>query len=160
MKIFSFAILFSFLIVVFLGLYFYENQPLDETIIIEGSKIKIKRNLDGIIEILTNDSISWYKGLGYSHAMDRSVQIFMMSIAGQGRLSEFISKNENFLKIDIFMRQMGFAQDAKRSVNSLSEKAKKYLNSYSEGINFYMENHNRPFEFILAGIYPGNFKKN
>lgn len=158
MKLLSVSLFFLFFIFnVFLSIYIAQNLRYEEKVIINDSEILLKRNEHGILEIFTKDSISWYKGMGFAHAKDRTVQMILTALAGQGRLSEFLPENENLKKIDIFMRQLGLANDAKRSLNALSPKAKKYLESYAQGVNFYIDNHHRPIEFILAGIYPGKY---
>src|SRR5690606_27172930 len=67
--------------------------------------LSITRNESGvpIIQAAGFKDALW--GSGYAHAYDRSTQLLMMRILGQGRLCELLADNEESLKIDMFFRR-------------------------------------------------------
>ena len=97
-------------------------------------------------------------GLGIAHARDRSLQMEMARLAGEGRLSECLLANEETETIDIFMREMGMAYESKKEVSQLSPGVLSYLEAYSAGVNFIWERHGHPWEFKLARHKPAPWK--
>src|SRR5690606_17070287 len=97
-------------------------------------------------------------GLGIAHARDRAMQMEMARLAGEGRLSECLVANEETEAIDIFMREMGIAYEAKKEVSWLGQDASNYLEAYCSGVNFYWEHHGAPWEFKLARHKPAPWK--
>tara|TARA_R110000868_G_scaffold136049_11_gene348849 strand:+ start:8813 stop:11026 length:2214 start_codon:yes stop_codon:yes gene_type:complete len=89
-------------------------------------------------------------GLGIAHARDRSLQMEMARLAGQGRLSECLKCNEETENIDIFMREMGMSYEAKKEVSQISTLANDYLQAYADGVNYVWENEKTPWEFKLV----------
>tara|TARA_R110000868_G_scaffold154736_2_gene380947 strand:+ start:6819 stop:9032 length:2214 start_codon:yes stop_codon:yes gene_type:complete len=89
-------------------------------------------------------------GLGIAHARDRSLQMEMARLAGQGRLSECLKSDAETESIDIFMREMGMAYEAKKEVSQISTLANDYLQAYADGINYVWENEKTPWEFKLV----------
>ncbi len=93
-------------------------------------------------------------GMGMAHGRDRALQMEMARLAGEGRLSECLKANEETETIDIFMRELGMAYEAKKEVSKLSGHARAYLNAYAEGVNLAWQHHGTPWEFKLVGHQP------
>src|SRR5690606_26927253 len=74
----------------------------------------------------------------------------MARLAGEGRLSECLVANEETEPVDIFMREMGMAYEAKKEVSQISGDVKRYLEAYCDGVNFAWEKFSTPWEFKLA----------
>jgi penicillin G amidase len=123
-------------------------------ITINNSLIKISRVKGGVPKIYSDDYNGALKGLGYMHAMDRTVQMYLVKLVGEGRLSEATKATENSLKIDIFMRRQNFKRDSIETVKKFSKELNETLNSYLEGVNHYINTNYRPFEFFLADYQP------
>jgi penicillin amidase len=121
---------------------------------IKGSKIKLWRGEKGMVHMAVDDLSGFARGIGYTHAMDRYVQLFMQRIIGQGRLCETMMCNNNTLTIDRFMIHNQFYRNAKRVTKSLSKENLLFLEQYSQGVNAFIENHSRPLEFLVTGYTP------
>ncbi len=115
--------------------------------------VKIYRDNNGVshIESKTKEDICW--GIGFAHGQDRGLQILLMRILGQGRLSELLDSSEESLAIDIFFRRMGWCNKCTEEIGKLSPQAQKYLNCYCDGINAALEK-KYPWEFKLMGYKP------
>jgi acyl-homoserine lactone acylase PvdQ len=79
----------------------YIDFEINKEIIIENSKINLKRNENGVITIFGNEINDFARGLGYLHAIDRPAQLIFQRIVGQGRLSELVTSNKETLLIGI-----------------------------------------------------------
>jgi len=121
--------------------------------------LKIWRDKNGIphIEALTEADMYW--GQGYVHATDRGMQMVLMRILGQGRVSELLDSSEDSLKIDSFFRRMNWAGKTKEQVEKLTSQEKTYLDSYTEGINAAFSQ-KTPWEFKLLGYKPEKWTVN
>ena len=80
---------------------------------VQGSPIKIRRGQDGVVYLRGKDDLDFSRALGFAHACDRMLQMVLVRIVAQGRLSELIRDTEETFASDVFMRQMGFSADAK-----------------------------------------------
>jgi penicillin amidase len=126
------------------------------TLNITGSIITFERNEDGVMKIIAENWDGFNKGLGYVHAKDRCIQMYLTSVTANGKLSELIVSDNNSLKIDKFMRHMGFYYYANLSDYSKYPQLKTNLDSYSDGINYFLfeENNILPLEFHLINFKP------
>jgi penicillin amidase len=125
-----------------------------EELTINSRTVSLWRGVQGIMNIKAQNEYGFVSGLGYAHAMDRYVQLFMQRVVGQGRLCELLACNNNTVLIDRFMRHHQFHRNAKRVVELLPTEDLNYLQAYSDGINAFIANHRRPFEFMLTGYHP------
>ncbi|MCK5097243.1 MAG: penicillin acylase family protein, partial [Desulfobacteraceae bacterium] len=55
----------------------------------------------------------------YVHARDRGMQMLLMRILGQGRVSEILDSSDDSLQIDIFFRRMNWSGNVKETNSSL-----------------------------------------
>ena len=127
-------------------------------ITIGGSQIRARRTTGGVAELWAEDDLALAKGLGYLHALDRSVQLMLIRIVGRGRLSECLASNAETLAADRFMRSMGFARIAEAESACLSPAARSYCEAYAAGVNQFLREHRRPWEFLPLGYKPEPWK--
>ena len=59
--------------------------------------IKIYRDKNGIPHIDAENQADIYRGMGFLHASDRGMQMLLMRVLGQGRLSEFLDSSDQSL---------------------------------------------------------------
>ncbi len=97
-------------------------------------------------------------GLGVAHAKDRSSQMILARLAGQGRLSECLKADEETESIDIFMREVGISYEAKKEVSQVNKRVLSYLQSYANGVNHVWQNEKTPWEFRLVRYKPEEWK--
>ena len=99
------------------------------------STVEIARNEDGVITLWAEDDLGLARGLGFAHAQDRLVQLVLTRLVGQGRLCECLSSDNEMLAIDIFMRELGLARNAKEEAASAFGDGRSLADAYAEGIN-------------------------
>lgn len=97
-------------------------------------------------------------GLGLSHARDRTIQMELARLAGQGRLSEKLKSDAETQGIDIFMREIGMSYESKKEVSQINNSVLSYLEAYCAGVNFVWENEKLPWEFKLTRHKPEPWK--
>ena len=115
--------------------------------------VAICRDQHGVVHIKAPSLSKAYWGLGYCHALDRSLQLLIMRILGRGLASQYLEPSETMLGIDIFFRRMGWAAQASAIVASFSSREIEMLSAYCQGINRYLEIR-VPWEFKLTGYRP------
>ena len=64
--------------------------------------VKIYRDKNGVTHIEAESQVDVYWGMGYAHGVDRGMQMLLMRILGQGRLSELLDASDASLEIDKF----------------------------------------------------------
>lgn len=106
------------------------------------------------MQLWADDDEALAAGLGFAHAWDRCVQLCMMRLIGEGRLSECLKADEETQTIDTFMRQQGFATTARREVLNVGGSTRPVLDAYVRGVNAGIAARGRPLEFRLAGYTP------
>ncbi|MCX7678999.1 MAG: penicillin acylase family protein [Spirochaetes bacterium] len=122
---------------------------------IEGitDKIVIRRDNLGIPVIEASNEEDLFFGSGYVAASDRLWQMYLMSMAMQGRLSEIVG--DEMLPLDIFMRCANARERAETELSKLDVRLKSLLEAYAKGVNSYLEkNPNLPAEFVLTRYRP------
>ena len=112
--------------------------PKTQTIRIKGPRpkhLRISRDEHGVphIDAKSIDDLNW--GLGYCHALDRSMQLQFMRILGQGRLCELLDDTDDNLNIDRFFRRMNWRNDAKSVIAQLEPETLSWCQSLCDGIN-------------------------
>ncbi len=117
-----------------------------------------KRTTNGVVEFWVKNKLEMAQAMGHLHAHDRMMQMMLVRVIGQGRLSELLKADEDTLIIDKFMREMSFYHQAKKEVQEMSAEVREFGERYCKGVNDYLENNRRPFEFILAGLKPEPWK--
>ena len=81
--------------------------------------IEIWRDELGIPHVDAENLSDMYWGNGYVHATDRGMQMLLMRILGQGRVSEILDSSDTSLQIDIFFHRMNWSGNVKEQVDQL-----------------------------------------
>ena len=100
-----------------------------------NENIKIFRDENGVAHIEADNKIDVYRAMGYMHAKDRGMQMLLMRILGQGRLSELLDSSESSLNIDKFFRKVNWKDNIEQNLNKLSNLEKDILDAYCQGAN-------------------------
>ncbi len=124
------------------------------TVEIAGRPVQFARTAGGVMEISARDDCGVAAGIGFAHAHDRLVQMSIMRLIGQGRLSECTRAGKAQLCADTFSRLMGFAHYAKQDVSRCSPASLTRASAYSDGVNHYLRRYRLPFEFRLMSYHP------
>ena len=115
--------------------------------------VNIWRDKNGIPHVEATNESDMYWGQGYVHATDRAMQMLLMRILGQGRVSELLDSSEDSLKIDTFFRKMNWTEKTSEQIDALTQQEKQYLDSYTDGVNAALSK-KIPWEFKLLGYKP------
>lgn len=101
--------------------------------------LRIYRDTHGIPHIEAADQQELYRGLGKVHAADRGMQMILMRIIGQGRVSECLDSSEESLQIDIFFRRQRWYDVDSGFFDDLSETELSIMDAYCSGVNEVLE---------------------
>jgi len=121
------------------------------------NNIKIYRDKNGIPHIEAENQADLYWAMGYIHAHDRGMQMLLMRLLGQGRVSEFLDSSDESLEIDKFFRKMNWRGNISNHLKELTTEETEILNSYCNGINEVLSK-KIPWEFKLLGYKPDPWK--
>lgn len=122
-----------------------------------SSQVFIRRDSLGIPCVVAENEEDLFFGAGYATATDRLWQMYMMSMAMQGRLSEMAG--EDMLQMDLFMRTLNAKKFVRRAVKRLDKGSRRVLESFAAGVNAYIEEkENFPAEFVLTGYRPKKWR--
>ncbi len=123
---------------------------------IRGGKgeIQIRRLVNGCPHISAKDELDLYYGLGYMHAADRMVQMWLVKIIGNGRASELLMASPDMIATDKYMRWIDLAGDARREVDALTADTRTALDAYCAGANAGVKATSLPLEFRMVGYQP------
>ncbi len=125
------------------------------TIEIAGIKDKviIRRDRLGVPVVEAQNEEDMFFGAGYATATDRLWQMYIMSMAMQGRISEIAG--DDMLPVDLFMRSANARERAEKEMLKLNPQMKLLLEAYAKGVNEYLEkNPDLPAEFVLTRYQP------
>ncbi len=104
--------------------------------------------------IFAGDMDSAARALGYLHASERLFQMEVQRRAGEGRLAEMLGGD--LVRVDRFIRTLGFPRLAQSSFEALSPDGRARLQAYADGVNAWLSTHKNclPPEFLLIGDKP------
>ena len=125
-----------------------------KTFTIGGNRLEMRRTRDGVMEMWGEDDLAMATALGFAHGLDRMLQLMLVRLFGQGRLTECLRNNEENLGWDKLFRELRLAVDAKEDVPNLSGEAQHLVDCYCTGLNYCLENHRYPGEFRSVGYSP------
>jgi len=128
-------------------------------VMLEGihQQVVIRRDGLGIPLIEAENEDDLFFGAGYATATDRLWQMYMMTMAMQGRLSEMAG--EDMLKMDVFMRTLNAKKFVDEAMKKIDPRSRQVLVSFSKGVNSYLNSHeNLPAEFVLADYRPREWR--
>lgn len=97
------------------------------------------------------DDLALAAAYGYAHAHDRALQMLLVKVIGQGRLSELLEDSPSSLVIDLFMRRNLFAACSEEEAATLGGRARELAEAYAAGVNARLEL-GRPWELRLLGV--------
>ena len=115
--------------------------------------VRIRRDENGVphVEAASEEGLCW--GMGRAHATDRGLQMLLMRILGQGRVSEILDGSDASLEIDRFFRRMNWAGNTDRQKARLSGRAGDLCRAYCDGANEVFSRR-PPWELRLLGYRP------
>ena len=150
------------LAIVIVGLASRTVQPLSGEAQIAGlsAAVEVVRDKHGVPHILAETRADAMRALGFAHAQDRLWQMEMLRMTGQGRLSEILGQNSAVQNIDVFLRTLGFLDQARSSLSIISAENRELLEAYAEGVNHFINRETRAFEasvppeFLILGHAP------
>ena len=114
-------------------------------------EVTIQRLENGHPQIQADDELDLYYGLGYMHATDRQVQMWITKIVGNGEGSRYLDPSPLMVETDRYMRWIDLAGDARREVELLPSEALVLVQAYCRGINDAVKASPVPLEFRLVG---------
>jgi penicillin amidase len=123
-----------------------------------NESFQVNRQPSGITEIHSSDLNTTAFAQAITHCNDRFIQIFLLRIIGQGRISELLDSNEETNGIDKFMRQMNFHGSSVIEEKNLKGPEKEFFQSYTDGINHFLTTHGKVWEFKLLKVNPEPWK--
>lgn len=112
---------------------------------LEG-RLEVVRDRNGVAHLYADHEADLYVALGYLQASERGLHLDVLRHAAAGRLSEWIGgvrfpESLGFLaglslvEVDQFIRPLGFADEARRDMQTLSTRACRCLDAYAQGVN-------------------------
>ncbi|MBN1533244.1 MAG: penicillin acylase family protein [Spirochaetes bacterium] len=119
--------------------------------------VTIYRDKNGIPHIEAANQPGIYYGMGYVHGRDRGMQMILMRILGEGRLSELLDSSDSSLQIDTFFRRMNWYGNMERQLAALGAFEREVLDAYVRGVNDAFAE-KTPWEFKLLGYSPEPWK--
>ncbi len=117
------------------------------------SGIQMWRDDHGVAHVEAAVEADLYWGQGFAHATDRGLQILLMRVLGQGRVSELLNSSDDSLEIDLFFRRMNWSAESQPPLAVPAEDAKIGLQHYCDGVNAALSK-KYPWEFRLLGYRP------
>lgn len=116
--------------------------------------VSLTRDAHGIPHIIAGSLRDAYWGMGYCHALDRSLQMVLMRVLGQGRACECLEATEELLEVDRFFRRMNWHGRMEDAVADLDPETRKLLDAYCEGVNARFAKKKRTWELVMVGYRP------
>ena len=119
------------------------------------NKTSVIIDINGIPHINAKTYSDMFFAIGYLHAKDRGLQMIMVRILSEGKISEYLDSSDEMLEIDTFFRRMNWYNNIEEEEKKLLTKPLKHINAYLEGVN-HSFNEYIPWEFELLGYkhYP------
>jgi len=115
--------------------------------------VRVDRDEHGVPHIRATDLKGAYWGMGYCHALDRGVQMGLMRLLGQGRVSECLRATDETIEVDTFFRRMNWAGRTSAEAEKLTTETGVLVDAYCKGANAVLTRR-RPWEFRLLGYRP------
>lgn len=126
------------------------TDPFGETLLLNGDgQIRIERDAHGVPHVHAEWDTDLYYGLGYCHAVDRSMQLLVTRALGQGRGCEQLSDDDAMLGVDKFFRRLGLHRGLREEIEKMPADHRRLLTAYVAGVNAGLTAQGRPWEFKL-----------
>ncbi|RBP06460.1 penicillin amidase [Roseiarcus fermentans] len=123
-----------------------------------SAEVRVWRDGYGVPHVFAANKDDAARALGWLHASERLFQMEVSRRVGQGRAAETFGPD--LVKVDKFIRTLGFYPAAEASFAALSPEAQKRLQAYSDGVNAWLDARrgDLPPEFLLVGVTPEPWK--
>ncbi|MDY0002397.1 MAG: penicillin acylase family protein [Polyangia bacterium] len=115
--------------------------------------LELTRDEHGVPHVIARDLVAAHWGMGYCHALDRGIQLYLMRVLGQGRAAECLDPSDEMLEVDRFFRRMNWAGRMDGELAKLDGECRGLLESYCDGVNARLSR-KRPWELKLVGYRP------
>ncbi len=115
--------------------------------------LKIWRDDRGVPHVEASQKTDLYWGQGFVHATDRGLQMLLMRILSQGRLSELLDGGDAALAADVFFRRMNWSAGLETQLALLQPEELACLRAYCEGASEAFARR-YPWELRLFGYRP------
>ncbi len=121
-------------------------------------RVRIYRDSFGVPCFFAKNEADLYFALGFVHAQERLWQMELYRRAATGTISEIIG--ERALKLDKFVRVLGFPALAEQLKTNLSRQSLFILENYARGVNAFIEQNSShlPIEFTILNFRPEKWK--
>lgn len=117
-----------------------------------GGPIGIERNPAGAPVISASDLAGAFEGLGYCHACDRALQMLLVRTLARGEAAQYLSSDDEFVRLDTFFRRLGLFRDIESEERSLPPDLRLWIEAYCRGVNRRFKTKRTPWELRLAGF--------
>jgi penicillin amidase len=149
------AVILVMIVVIVAGAYLWLRAGLPsytKSIIADSlsAPVTVERNRFAVPTITAQSRPDLFFAWGYVNAQDRMFQMEFTRRVGQGRISEF--SGQDALTKDIFLRAVGFADHAKKSVDRLDPQVKALYQRYIDGVNHYLDTEGPNLYMRLLGM--------
>ncbi len=126
----------------------------DQPLVLKGraGDVELVRLKTGSARICASSMRDALYGLGRFHMEDRQIQMNLMRLTAQGRLSQYISPRPGLREVDIYVRKLLLAPDLDDQVNAINKASRNLLEAYVSGINDFLNAKGRRFELKLSGM--------
>ena len=101
-----------------------------------SAPVDVVRDGNAIAHIEATSHADAALALGFTHAQERMWQMEVLRRTAQGRLAEMFG--EPAADTDVFLRTMGMARTAERSLAALKPETRAILEAYANGVNAYL----------------------
>ena len=129
------------------------------TLTADGLKgtVRIVRDKNAVPHIFADHDTDASFALGFTHAQDRLWQMESFRRIGSGTMSEIVGSAT--VRIDTFMRAMGFAERSASDFAALGPEVQIAIKAYTDGINHYIDTlQTVPLEFTVLRAEPSLWK--
>jgi len=116
--------------------------------------VSLHRDAHGVPHIVASSLPNAYWGMGYCHALDRSLQLVLMRVLGQGRACECLEATDELLEVDRFFRRMNWRGHMPEALDDLEPQARQMLEAYCDGVNARFAQKKRTWELAMVGYRP------
>ena len=153
------ACIIAIALAIVLGVTYYLYQVVDEGELYlkhaRGTSVILREADTGIAHIRGDNRASVAYAQGFAHAQTRLWQLERTRRVFNGEISELFG--EDTLKLDKFMRQVGFRRHAEKAWDLLEEEHREILQAYADGINDQVNGINLVLKSSTGKLLPPEF---
>ncbi len=109
-------------------------------------EVVIERDAHGVPHIRAEWDTDLYRGLGYCHAVDRGLQLWVVRALARGQGCQLLADTDEMLEVDRFFRRLGFNRGLTEEIEKVPPSHRRLLTAYIDGINQAVDDHGLPWE--------------